>query len=154
MSTTTHPAGAGRGPAVPSEREMQLAKESCHQLSPYMEQDLRVRITAKGGPNFELPAAAVDLLVDLLTQMAAGNAVTLVPTRAELSTQQAAELLGVSRPFLVKLLDDRKIPYRRVGTHRRILLTDLMRFKELMDTQRQEILDELAAQAQELGMGY
>ncbi len=157
MSTTTHSTGGGAGrtgPVIPSEHEMQLARESSHRLSPYMEQDLRVRITAKGGPNFELPAAAVDLLVDLLTQMAAGNAVTLMPTRTELSTQHAADLLGVSRPFLVKILDERKIPYRMVGTHRRILLTDLMSYKDSMDAQRHEILDELTAQAQEAGMGY
>lgn len=155
MSTITHPAGAHRAePVAPSEHDVQLARETYRQLSPHLDQDLRVQITATDGPAVELPAAAVDLLVDMLTQMADGNAVTLVPTRTELSTQQAADLLGVSRPFLVKILDERKIPYRRVGRHRRILLTDLMRYRESMDAQRHEILDELTAQAQELGMGY
>lgn len=155
MSTTAQPAGAGRiGPVAPSEHDARLARESSRQLSPYMKQDLRVRITGGDGADVELPAAAVHLLVHLLTQMAEGNAITLMPTHAELTTQQAADILGVSRPFLVKILDERKIPYRKVGTHRRVLFSDLMRYKEEMDAQRHEILDELTKQAQDLDMGY
>ncbi len=155
MSTAPQPAPAGRiGPVTPSEHEARLARESSRQLFPYRRRNLRVRISDGNGPDIELPAAAVDLLVHLLAQMAEGNAVTLTPIHPELTTQQAADLLGVSRPFLVKLLDERKIPYRRVGTHRRILLEDLMRYKEQMDARRREILDELAEQAQVLGHGY
>lgn len=155
MSTTAQPAGAGRiGPVAPSEHDVRLARESSRQLSPYMKQDLRVRITDDDGAEIELPAAAVHLLVHLLTQMAEGNAITLMPTHAELTTQQAADVLGVSRPFLVKILDERKIPFRKVGTHRRVLFIDLMRYKEEMDAERHEILDELTKQAQELDMGY
>lgn len=155
MSTTAQPAGAGRiGPVAPSEHDSRLARESSRRLSPYMRQDLRVRITDDDGAELELPAAAVGLLVHLLTEMAEGNAVTLMPIHAELTTQQAADLLGVSRPFLVKLLDDKKLPYRKVGTHRRVLFSHLMGYKEQMDAQRHEILDELTKQAQELDMGY
>ncbi len=155
MSTTAQPAGAGRmGPVAPSEHEVRLARESSRQLSPYMRQDLRVRVTDGDGPVIDLPAAAVDLLIHLLAQMAEGNAITLMPIHAELTTQQAADLLAVSRPFLVKLLDERKIPYRKVGTHRRVLFSDLMRYKEQMDAKRHEILDELTKQAQDLDMGY
>ncbi len=155
MSTTAQPAGVSRmGPIAPSEHDVRLARESSRQLSPYMKQDLKVRVTDGDGPNVQLPAAAVQLLVHLLAQMAEGNIVTLMPIHAELTTQQAADLLGVSRPFLVKELDDRKIPYRKVGTHRRILFADLMAYKEKMDASRHEILDELTKQAQELDMGY
>lgn len=134
MSTTAHPSGAGRiGPVAPSEHDVELARESSRQLSPYMTQDLRVRVSDAEGPDIELPASAVHLLVHLLTQMAEGNAITLMPTHAELTTQQAADLLGVSRPFLVNLLDEEKIPYRKVGTHRRVLFKDLMAYKEKMD---------------------
>lgn len=154
MSTTATPSPGRMGPISPTEHDSRLARESSRRLSPYMKQDLTVRITDGNGPDVQLPAAAVELLVNLLAQMAEGNAVTLMPIHAELTTQQAADLLAVSRPFLVKELDEKRIPYRKVGTHRRVLFIDLMRYKEAMDARRNEVLDDLAKQAQELDMGY
>jgi len=121
--------------------------------SPPIKRDLRIRIQDGDEPDLELPAAAVHLLVHLLTQMAEGNAVTLIPVHAQLTSQQAADVLGVSRPFLVKLLDDKKIPFHKVGTHRRVLFRDLMAYKAKVDEQRHEALDELARQSQDLDMG-
>lgn len=90
----------------------------------------------------------------MLSQIAQGNAVTLLPIPAELTTQEAANLLNVSRPHLVKLLEAGEIPFHKVGTHRRVRFEDLMRYKEHINQKRMEALDELAAQAQELNLGY
>lgn len=140
-------------PVTPTVDDVRLAKASSRRLAPFLNRNLNVRI-AETDEAVELPAVAVRLLVELLSAMAEGNAVTLIPIHAELTTQQAADLLGVSRPFLIKQLEDGVIPFRRVGTHRRVLFSDLMKYKHETDSKRLEALDELAAQAQELDMGY
>jgi len=101
-----------------------------------------------------IPREAYELLLEVLGQMANGNAVTVTAVPVELTTHLAAKLLNVSRPYLIDLLEARKIPYQMVGTHRRIRLTDLMTYKQQDDERRHEALDELTRQAQELGLGY
>jgi excisionase family DNA binding protein len=143
-----------REPVAPTKAEAQLASDSGRRLARYAQRDLKLQIAGKRGEAITLPASAVRLLVRLLSEMAAGNAVTLVPIHVELTTQQAAEALGVSRPFLVNLLDKGRIPFRKVGTHRRVRFSDLMAYRQKTDRKRLKALDELAAQAQELKMGY
>ena len=144
--------------ALPSTREMELARASGQRLASVAttEHPLTVRVRDKSQEQIiELPSGAVQLLLRLLENMASGRAVTIMARSAELTTQQAADVLNVSRPFLVtQLLETKKIPYHKVGTHRRVRLDDVLRYKEQIDKDRRQVLDELAAQAQELGLGY
>jgi excisionase family DNA binding protein len=118
--------------------------------------NLRLRLQADNEPEevMTIPVSAFWLLADILTQMARGNAVTLIPVNAELTTQQAADILNVSRPFFIKLIEDGQIPYRKVGTHRRIRFEDLMVYKRDIDNKRRAVLADLVSEAQELDMGY
>ncbi len=106
------------------------------------------------GATIELPAAAVALLRQILAELANGNAVTVAPVHSELTTQQAADILNVSRPFLVGLLDSNRIPFRRVGNRRRIRLRDVLAYQRREEIHRQELLDELTAEAEDLGLDY
>jgi len=102
----------------------------------------------------EVPSSAFRLFVDILNQMAQGNAMMLVPAHHELTTQQAADMLLVSRPYFVKLLESNQIPFRRVGPRRRVKFSDLLAYMEKSKSDSNDALRELAAQAQELDMGY
>ena len=97
---------------------------------------------------FKIPRSALKLLGEALTEMGQGNAVAVVPVQSELTTQQAADLLNVSRPFLVNLLDGKKLPSRKVGTHRRVLYKDLLAYKARTDADREKVLLAELAQGQ------
>ncbi|MCY3818138.1 MAG: excisionase family DNA-binding protein [Gammaproteobacteria bacterium] len=116
---------------------------------------LSLRVAGERGEDtVELPAPAAELLVEILENMAAGSAVAVLRNDTELTTQQAADFLNVSRPFLVDLLEAGTVPFRKVGTHRRVRFDDLRAYKQTTDDARRKALDELAADAQELDMGY
>lgn len=145
--------------ATPTERECELALESSRRLARFLAEHpdafrLRIESAGESGESIDVPTTALRLLQSVLTEMAKGNAVTVIPVQAELTTRQAADVLNVSRPFLIRLLDGGKIPCRKVGTHRRVRCDDLMRYKQQIDRDRLKALEELSAQAQELDLGY
>ncbi|WP_100447358.1 helix-turn-helix domain-containing protein [Glycomyces xiaoerkulensis] len=104
-----------------------------------------------GEPSLVLPRPAVTLFAQILAQLAEGRGVSVIPSQAELTTQQAADLLGVSRPYLIGLLEGGDIPHRKVGRHRRVALSDLLVYKRTDDEKRREAADDLGALGQELG---
>jgi excisionase family DNA binding protein len=142
-------------PTLPSEKDSSLARETSRLLTPRMRSTMPLSFRVGDAPKEEtlqLPASAVKLLVRILEEMAQGNAVTLIPIHAELTTQEAADMLNISRPSLIQLLGEGKIEYRKVGTHRRVRFEALMQYKRRADAERRAALAELAAYDQELGI--
>ena len=142
-----------------SDQDRILARSSRARLEKYLApvpESVRLQIADPGKPvdSVELPSSALYLLSRILDEMADGHNVSVVPQRAEISTQKAADYLNVSRPYVVGLIDTGEIPSRKVGNRRRVLFTDVEAFRQRSDTARLEALAELSAQAQELNMGY
>ncbi len=137
--------------------ELDLAERSRTVFARHTDRRGRLTFQIREGKEKEtvvVPAAAARLFKDILDQMSEGKTVTILPLQVELTTQQAADLLNVSRPFLIGLLDGGKIPCRKVGTHRRVYAKDVLDYKRSIDSERNRALNELAKQAQELNMGY
>jgi excisionase family DNA binding protein len=142
---------------TPSEADMKLAQEGSRTLSRFLsngeQRAIRVTDSVKSA-EVVLPLDVFKLLIGILAELGRGNSVTVIPLEAELTTQQAADLLNVSRPFLITLLTEGQIPYRKVGTRRRVKLIDIISYKNRIDEARMKVLEELTAEAQELNMGY
>lgn len=139
---------------TPSIQEMDVAREI---TGIYTKQTGFPKLSLKDTTSdriIELPESVVGVLMSALKTIASGRGVTVVPENAELTTVEAADILSVSRPYLIKLLDEKQIPFRKVGKHRRILMEDIMRYKQNIDEEREKTLDALTAQAQQDGMGY
>lgn len=140
---------------TPTPADTAVAMESSRTLAPHVGGDATLRLRVTDGGHVDelvLPPSVARLLLRILTEMGRGNAVSVVPVQAELTTNQAAELLNVSRPHLTKLLDVGAIPFRMVGTHHRVRLQDVLAYKTDTDTKRRAALDELTALSQELGL--
>ena len=146
-ATTSHP------PQFPTAEEVAQAKEAGRQLARLLPEDQRpLRLVTDDNQHemISIPPGAVRLFVDVLAQLGQGRAVTILPKKAELTTQEAADYLNVSRPFVVKLIDTGKLPARIVGTRRRIAFGDLVRFDEADRQRRRAALDELGRLDQDL----
>lgn len=141
---------------LPSSEEVDLARASAAALTKLL-QDLPDKHRAKikmGNEDLIVPRQAVELLRDILAGMSAGKVVNIVPMATELTTQQAADFLNVSRPYLIGLLAQGDISHTLVGTHRRIRFDDLLAYREKMVNKSKAAMDELMQLSQEMGIGY
>ena len=142
---------------LPTQQDIEQAKETSRQLSKYHNFD-RVQMSIED-PNgvkesIVLPGMAMQMLLNILADISRGNPVSVIPYKTELTTQQAANILNVSRPYLVKLLENGEINHHKVGTHRRIYVKDVIEYKAKIDSERSNTLDKLAELSQEIGMDY
>lgn len=143
-------------PILPSDQDAMLAHTARLALerSELPDEALHLQINAAGHGStpLELPPIITRLLIDALTETAAGKAVSLVSLEAEITTVQAASILNVSRPFIIGMIDKGVLPARMVGNHRRLLLKDVLAYKADNRAKRRAVLDEMAALDQELGL--
>jgi len=143
-------AAASKEPIVAPEEE----RSSIASIEEYLESS-RGQAAKLVGPSKDgvpIPSSLRQVLVAAARQLADGNGVSIIPMTAEVTTQQAADVLNVSRPFVIGLLDKGKIPFHKVGTHRRIRLKDLLAYRRRRDAARRAVIERLAAEAQELGI--
>ncbi|MDE0139307.1 MAG: excisionase family DNA-binding protein [bacterium] len=149
-------------PRAPNRTEAKQAGHAAELLQAYLaghsDAAASLQVYAADQPSdpqvIALPAPAVSLLREVLAELAKGRVVTVAAPHSELTTQQAADLLNVSRPYLVSLLEKRAIPFRRVGNRRRVRLADVLAYRRHEELERQRILDELTAEAEHLGLEY
>jgi excisionase family DNA binding protein len=141
----------------PGEVEAEVAARALRRIKDFLARhpdgpdELEVLVEG-GGEALVLPRPALGMFAQILAQLAEGRGVSVVPSAAELTTQQAADLLNVSRPYLIGLLESGKIPFRKIGRHRRIRFEDLLEFKRRDDAERRRAADDLGALSQELGL--
>ena len=143
-------------PLAPSSEDITLAQESSRCLTAVAGHQVTCTIKAADGKpiKIKLPASVVEMLTQMLTQMAQGKAVGLIPINAQLTTQQAADILGVSRPFVTAQMKIGKLRFHKIGTHRRIAFSDLMKYRSELAKESEDAMDALVAEAQELNLGY
>jgi excisionase family DNA binding protein len=134
---------------IPPEKE----QESIAQLAQILSREsAQPKLVTSNGEEILIPESVCNILRQAVQAMASDRAVSIVRYNRELTTQQAANILNVSRPFLVKLLDEGAIPYIKVGSHRRIRFKDLIIYKEHRDRKRRKLLDQLIEMTEEAGL--
>lgn len=145
---------------LPTKAEQKAAKKSLESFFDISEsldkrkKTISIEVNDNEDQRIEVPAKVFDMLKFILSNIAEGKAFSIIPLESELSTQQAADMLNVSRPFLVKQLEAGAIPFTKVGKHRRVLLQHLLEYKEQMEATREQALLNLSREAQELNLGY
>jgi excisionase family DNA binding protein len=142
---------------VPGRHDIDVALEALPHVEAYLarrhdEDTVRVVVVDEREEPLVIPRGVVDLMARVLALVAAGESVSIVPSRAELTTQQAADLLNVSRPFLIGLLETGQIEFRTVGKHRRVKASSLHDYLSRDDQRRREAADELSSLNQEMGL--
>lgn len=141
---------------LPAQGEIEAAIRGQRELAAYLSTKIETqKISIQDADNnthqIELPTSSLTLLISILGELAVGNAVQIVPVHAELTTQEAANILNVSRPHMVKLLEEGKLPFHKAGRHRRVFFADLMRYKDQRDNESSRAMQELADHSQKLG---
>lgn len=139
-------------PVMANENEQPALQQMNKVLNQEYNSNCVPRLIGPSGEVIPLPRPVFYVLRQVVQHMMRGKAITVVPINKELTTQEAADLLNVSRPFLVKLLEEGKIPFAMVGTHRRIRFSDLIEYKKRRDTERSRALTELTRMSQEMGL--
>jgi excisionase family DNA binding protein len=138
-----------------NKQDRQMAQASIHAIRLNTRRLETENITIRlDDTNIAIPKSAFSLLSDILSNMADGKSVSVIPVEPEITSQQAADMLHISRPFMVKLLETGEIPFFKVGSHRRILLKDVRAYKDKQEQIRKKQLAFLSKQAQKLNMGY
>ena len=144
-------------PVMPDAEDITAAVKALPAVKDYLRDHpghevVRLAVEDEHGESLTIPRPAFELLARLLAHLAAGQGVSIVPSQAELTTQQAADMLNVSRPYLIGLLERGEIEYRKVGTHRRILAESLMTYMREDDRKRRAAADELTALSEEMDL--
>jgi excisionase family DNA binding protein len=138
---------------IPTEEDIRQADLLSRQLSQYPEHaTVHLLLEGQTESDLQMPLSVFHLFKQMLTEVSKGNAITLLPVASEMTTQQAADLLNVSRPYLIELLNQGVLPYKKVGTHRRLLAVDVIMYQRRMQKERRETLDRLIELDQELGL--
>ena len=143
---------------IPTEQDTKIARTSSEALAPLLQENVgseaRIRFCTEGsqGAEITLPHSGVRILFSALQEMAKGHSVTLLPVDTELTTNQAAELMRISRPSLIKMLDENKLPYRKVGAHRRVRYEDVLHYLEIERARRRKVMEALVAETERLGL--
>jgi len=142
-------------PIRPTDEDVRIARESAPKLSRLAHARGAVDVTVGRGAEAEkmqLPQAVLEMLSVILDELADGHTVTVAPLDREITTQAAADLLNVSRPYLIKQLEAGQIPFRKVGTHRRVRLADVLRYRARLEAEAERAYSELVELSQELGL--